>query len=179
MTTPTAGQGGHLADHAKWNQFIEDVENGQVAIGPAGPAGPQGPKGDTGPQGSSGQQGPVGPAGPVGAIGTQPLFQRAGSLAVQVGKSRYYFENAAKIGTVRASVGTSPVGAPVIIDLNINGVSIFENPSQRPTISPGQNTALGSQIVTAVFPGDYITVDVDSVGTTQPGADLTVSVTLS
>lgn len=69
MTTPTAGQGGHLADHQKWNQFIEDVENGEVAIGPVGPAGPQGPKGDAGPQGPAGAQGSVGPAGPAGPQG--------------------------------------------------------------------------------------------------------------
>lgn len=74
MTTPTAGQGGHLADHQKWNQFIEDVENGDVTIGPAGPAGPQGPKGDAGPQGPAGPTGnvgPAGPAGPQGAVGPQ------------------------------------------------------------------------------------------------------------
>lgn len=179
MTTPTAGQGGHLADHAKWNQFIEDVENGQVAIGPAGPAGPQGPKGDAGPPGSAGPQGPIGPAGPAGPVGTHALFQRAGSLVVQSGTSRYYFETQAHIGTVRASVGTSPTGAPVTVDLNVNGVSIFTDQSKRPSIAPGQFTAVGNQGVTPIFPGDYITVDVDSVGTTQPGADLTVSVTLS
>lgn len=71
MTTPTAGEGGHLADHQRWAQFIEDVENGEVAIGPEGPAGPQGPQGPPGQQGPQGQQGLTGVQGPVGPTGAQ------------------------------------------------------------------------------------------------------------
>lgn len=174
-----AGEGGHIQAHNDWNQFIEDVKDGLITVGPPGPAGPQGPMGPPGPAGAQGPVGVVGQRGPAGPIGTQPLFQRAGSLATQVGQSRYYFEAEAKIQAVRAAVGSSPTGAPVVVDVNVNGVSIFSSPSGRPSISPGQHTATGSPNFTAIFPGDYITVDIDGVGTTNPGADLTVSVTLS
>lgn len=117
--------------------------------------------------------------GPVGPIGTQPLFQRAGSLAVQTGTSRYYFEYNAAINIIRASVGTSPSGAPVIVDVNKNGTSVFDSPENRLIIEPGQFTTVISPSVTSLVPGDYITVDIDSVGTISPGSDLTVSVTLA
>lgn len=66
-----AGEGGHIQAHNDWNQFIEDVKDGLVTIGPAGPAGPQGLKGDTGPQGPKGDLGGVGPQGPQGPVGPQ------------------------------------------------------------------------------------------------------------
>ena len=78
--TKTPGQLGHLADHNKWDQFIDDVTNGVIAPGTTGPQGPQGPAGPTGPQGPAGPTGlqgpvgatgPVGPQGPIGPTGVQ------------------------------------------------------------------------------------------------------------
>lgn len=120
----------------------------------------------------------TGPQGVRGPLGTQPLFQRAGQLVTLTGASRFYVEDAAAIGTVRASVGTAPTGAPVVVDVNKNGVTIFTNQAHRPSIAAGAHTATATPDVTALVAGDYLTVDIDGVGSTTPGADLTVSVVL-
>ena len=91
--TRSPGDYGHLDDHNKWDQFIDDVRAGIIAPGitgppgptgpqgptgadstvpgPAGPAGPTGPRGLTGSDGPPGPQGPAGPAGANGATGPQ------------------------------------------------------------------------------------------------------------
>ena len=116
-------------------------------------------------------------SGPQGPAGTTPIYSRAGQLAPLVGQGRFYFESACVIGKVRASVGTVPVGDAVVIDVNVNGVSIFTDQAQRPSIEAGTSTDTSTPN-RAVNAGDYITVDIDSVGTTNPGADLTVTVTI-
>lgn len=115
--------------------------------------------------------------GPQGAPGTMPVYSRIAQLAPLVGQGRFYFETACVIGKVRASVGTAPVGAPVVIDVNVNGNSIYANQAQRPSIAAGAFTATSTPGF-AVSAGDFITVDIDSVGTTNPGADLTVTITI-
>jgi hypothetical protein len=82
------------------------------------------------------------------------------------------------ITSVRASVGTAPTGASVIVDVHLNGTTIFTTQGNRPTISPGAFTS-GSATpdVTSVAAGDYLTIDIDQVGSTVAGAYLTVQVT--
>lgn len=102
-----------------------------------------------------------------------------GNLTVQAGKSRIYVENASVIESVRASVNTAPAGGPVTVDVNLNGTSIYGTQANRPNIIAGANTALGgAPTSTAVAAGQYITVDVDAIGTTTAGADLTVVIRL-
>lgn len=126
----------------------------------------------TGPQGAKGDK------GDRGYTGTQPTFSRAGDLEVLVGQGRFYIERAGTISVVRASVGTPPRGGSVIVDVNRNGTSIFTNQATRPTIAAGAYTATGTPAVVALRAGDFLTVDVDAVGITNPGADITVSVTI-
>jgi len=120
-----------------------------------------------------------GPQGSRGPAGTQPTFQRAGQLVTLTGTSRFYVEDAATISVVRASVGTAPTGSPILVDVNRNGTTIFTNQANRPTIAAGTHTDTATPAVTALVAGDYLTVDIDGVGSTNPGADLTVSVTLA
>lgn len=47
----TPGTLGHLADHERWDQFIDDVEAGLIGIGPVGPQGPPGVDGTLSPAG--------------------------------------------------------------------------------------------------------------------------------
>jgi hypothetical protein len=127
---------------------------------------------------TTGPQGPKGDKGDRGYAGTQPVFSRAGVLETQVGQGRFYVERAGTITTVRASVGTPSAGSPVIVDVHKNGTTIFTDPQTRPTISAGGYTATSTPAVVALAAGDFLTVDIDAVGSTQPGADLTVSVTI-
>lgn len=66
-----AGDDGHIQAHNDWNQFIEDVKDGLITVGPPGPAGPQGPMGPPGPAGAQGPPGVVGPQGQPGDTGSQ------------------------------------------------------------------------------------------------------------
>lgn len=84
-----------------------------------------------------------------------------------------------QITSVRANVGTAPVGADVIIDVNIDGVSIFPDTAHQLVIPDGQTTS-GKHVITAnVAPGSALSVDIDQVGTTTAGDDLLVELVVS
>jgi hypothetical protein len=104
----------------------------------------------------------------------------SGTLAVTTGTYRFYNDDLESwnIAQVRASVGTAPTGATVIVDVHKNGTTIFTTQSRRPAIAISGNTATpsGAIEVTSFAAGDYITVDVDQVGSTIAGANLVVSV---
>jgi hypothetical protein len=98
---------------------------------------------------------------------------------VKVGAHPIYTEAAYQLESVRASVGTAPVGSAVIVDVNKNGVSIYGTPGNRPQIAAGTKTGAGGVASGGSFvAGDIITVDIDAVGSTTPGSDLTVVVRL-
>lgn len=106
-------------------------------------------------------------------------FTATGTVAVTTGKSRLYLEDDYVIESVRASVGTAPTGAALIVDVNRNGTTIYTTQSARPQVAAGTNTDVGdTPAVTALAAGDYLTVDVDQIGSTVAGADLTVTVRL-
>jgi len=92
-------------------------------------------------------------------------FSRTGALtAPLVGVMRWYPGRAITIIGVRATVGSPSSGASVIVDVNKNGVSIF-------------STDLADAInLPSVGASDYVTVDIDTAGTTTPGSDLTVDI---
>ena len=104
-------------------------------------------------------------------------FAQGGALVVGAGPFRHYMKGAWTITQVRASVGTAPTGASVIVDVNKNGTTIFTTQSNRPTIAVSTNTDLADAIdVSALADGDYLTVDIDQIGSTIAGSDLTVQV---
>lgn len=104
-------------------------------------------------------------------------FSITGAVAVATGKSRIYLEGAYVVETVRAAVNTAPTGAALVVDVNKNGTTIYTDQSDRPSIAAGTNSATGNDpAVTTLAAGDYLTVDVDQVGSTAAGADLTVTV---
>lgn len=104
-------------------------------------------------------------------------FAVTGTIAVATGRSRIYLEGDYVIETVRAAVNTAPTGSAVVVDVNKNGTTIYTDQAKRPTVAAGTNSATGNDpAVTALAAGDYLTVDVDQVGSTVAGADLTVTV---
>jgi hypothetical protein len=74
------------------------------------------------------------------------------------------------------AVKTAPVGASIIVDINKNGSSIWNStPANRLAIGSGSNS--GSQTAfdtTTLSEGDQLTFDLDQVGATTTGADLSV-----
>lgn len=105
-------------------------------------------------------------------------YSYTGVLNVNVGTFRLYNDMGSSwtITSIRASVGTAPAGSSVVVDVNKNGSSVFTNQANRPTIAPGTNTSgkVTNMDVTTVADGEYLTVDLDQVGSTTAGADLTV-----
>jgi hypothetical protein len=81
------------------------------------------------------------------------------------------------ITEVRALVGTAPVGADLIVDVNKNGTTIFTTQGNRPTIADGNTSdTSGTPDVTALAVGDVLSIDVDQIGSGTAGADLSVTV---
>lgn len=106
-------------------------------------------------------------------------FSVTGAVTATTGKSRIYLEGNYTVETVRAAVNTAPTGAALIVDVNKNGTTIYTTQTARPQIAVSTNSANGnSPAVTTFAAGDYITVDVDQIGSTVAGSDLTVTIRL-
>ena len=100
-----------------------------------------------------------------------------GVLTTGVGQARLYFDTAQTISNVVAGVGTAPAGQSIIVDVNLNGTTIFTTQANRPTITAGTNAdTTSTPNVTAIAVGNYLTVDVDQIGTTTAGSDLVVTI---
>lgn len=105
---------------------------------------------------------------------TQGAISESGSLVVSTGTKRAYNDTGATrtLLSIRATVDSAPVGGTVVIDVKINGISVFTS-SPKPTIAAGAYTAKVTAIdVPGVIDGNYLTIDV--VSTTFPAANLTV-----
>lgn len=107
-------------------------------------------------------------------------FAMSGGLtAPTVGTLRFRFPFGCTIEGVSAAVNTAPTGADIILDVNKNGASIFI--FTPPTIPAGTFDS-GVELVpddTGILEGDYLQIDIDQVGSTVPGSDLTVFIRYS
>jgi hypothetical protein len=104
-------------------------------------------------------------------------FSTGGALTVGTGSLRLRFPHAATLISVTATVGVAPTGSPIIVDVNLNGITIFSTQANRPTIPATTNVSnTATPNSTAVALGDYLTVDIDQVGSTIAGSNLTVIV---
>ena len=112
-------------------------------------------------------------------ISAVPPFSVAGELSTGTGNVRWYNDTGQPLTlrSVRASVGTSPQGSPVVVDVNVNGSSVWTSPAAQPTIPANGVTSGAVTPNTSTIPaGGYLTVDIDAVGSTSPGGDLTVQI---
>ena len=104
-------------------------------------------------------------------------WSKAGTLVAETGASRLVLPFDATLVSVRAAAGTAPTGAAIIVDVNIDGTTAFTTQGDRPTIGAGTNaSAAETPAVTALPAGSYLTVDIDQIGSTVAGADLTVTI---
>jgi hypothetical protein len=115
-------------------------------------------------------------------VGKDPVqFVKAGAqtVATAVGGRIYNHGPGPKfIRGVVATVGTAPTGAALIVDVNKNGTTVFTTQTNRPTIAIGAFTSglAANMEVIVLAVGDYLTVDVDQIGSTVAGSDLRVAV---
>ena len=86
-------------------------------------------------------------------------------------------DEAMTIDKVYVYARTAPTGASLIVDVNKNGTTIFTTQSNRPEIAISANTdESGAPEVNSLAKNDRLDVDIDQVGSTVAGADLTVMV---
>jgi hypothetical protein len=110
------------------------------------------------------------------------LYSMTGPLVVKVGTGRFYNDTGVNLSimSVRATVAVAPTGSAVKVDVNIGGTTVFTTQANRPTIPAGSLTDLADAVNVATLPpGGYLTVDVDEVGSSTPGTDLTVNIVLT
>lgn len=113
------------------------------------------------------------------SIKREAVFTYAGALIVQTGAIRIYnkFGTTLTLQSVFIAVNTAPTGASIIVDVNKNGTTIFTTQANRPAIAASANTGSSSTLdVTSFADGDYLQADIDQIGSTIAGADLTVHV---
>jgi hypothetical protein len=111
-----------------------------------------------------------------GRVGGSVTWGVDGAVTTRTGKARIYNDSGRTrtIVSARASVDTAPTGASLIVDVNKGGSTIM---TTRPTIAVSTNTNKSTSIATTSWAdGEYLTVDVDQVGSTVAGSDLTVTV---
>lgn len=96
-----------------------------------------------------------------------------GVIVAGTGTSRFYFDEAVTLKDTRASLGTAGT-SDTTIDVNKNGTTIFT--STKLVLGNGAYTVTQSGLgTTSMSAGDYLTVDIDSVGTGSP-ANLVVTI---
>lgn len=100
-----------------------------------------------------------------------------GTLVAGVGVVAIPIWRTIDILNIRVRINTAPTGASAIFDVNKNGTTIFTTQGNRPTVAISANEDLTSapDVVTATATaGDYLTVDVDQIGSTVAGANATI-----
>ena len=132
---------------------------------------------------------PTGTSGTTVALGnhTHTLtfsltsFFKTGTLATTTGTQRLPVDGTYTIVGTRLMVGTAPTGADIIVDINKNGTTIYTTQGNRPTITASANAGGpgATPDITSLAAGDYLTVDIDQIGSSVAGSDLTVSVIVS
>jgi hypothetical protein len=87
------------------------------------------------------------------------------------------FPRACTIKKVSARVGTDPTGAALQIDLNKNGSnSIFSAAFQIAAAGSSNSTTSFNASYEDLAADDYLTLDIDQVGSTVAGADLSITI---
>lgn len=108
------------------------------------------------------------------------VFTVPGTLTTGVGKARFYIPGPITLSNVRASVSTAPTGSDIIVDVNLNGITVFTTQANRPKIFSGEVTCpTATPNMTELIAGDYLSVDIDAVGSIFAGSDLTVQIELT
>ena len=106
------------------------------------------------------------------------LFNSGGTLSVGTGLSEVPMIQPGRVVGVRARVSTAPTDADIIVDVDKNNVTMYTTQGNRPTI-----TAAAKDSGNATFPditefvaGDFLSINIDQIGSTIAGADLVVQV---
>jgi hypothetical protein len=167
------------------------------APGAAGTPGAAGSPGTPGAAGAPGAKGDPGVGIPAGGATTQVVTKKSGTdydtewvyqkraisfyldgnCAVKANAMSVLAPFALTIKGVRLAVDTAPTGASLIIDVHKNGTTMYTTQGNRPTITATNTSATATlPDITAIALGDKITLEIDQVGSTVAGANLSLIV---
>lgn len=108
----------------------------------------------------------------------QLYFAKEGDITqTETGRLKIYNRSGRRrtISGVYLTVDMPPSGDDLIVDVNINGVSIF-NSSDRPRITLGNTSGQSTNLLDYYWEeGEYITVDIDQVGSFG-GSNLVITI---
>jgi hypothetical protein len=117
-------------------------------------------KGDPGPQGPQGES--VIP------------YAMDYTLDPTVGIRVFRFPFAGTLLGVSGCLSTASIGSPVIVDINIDGTTIFADQNDRPQFAAGITDLPEITLNVPFVSGNKVSVDVDDVGSTFEGEDLQI-----
>jgi hypothetical protein len=104
-------------------------------------------------------------------------FTYSGDAVVSSGVFRLAAPCTLTIDSVHLTCNTAPTGASIIVDVNKNGVTIFTTQGNRPAIAATAFSGTSAAPdVTGLVANDYLTFDIDQIGSTLPGGNLAVHV---
>jgi len=104
-------------------------------------------------------------------------YAAEGAVEVATGALRFYAPIALTIDKVYIAVNTAPTDASLIVDVHKGGVTIFTDQGKRPTIVTTEFVdESDTPDITALAKNDYVTIDIDQVGSSVAGSDLTVHI---
>jgi hypothetical protein len=111
----------------------------------------------------------------VPAVDQEVVVEFDGLAGLQVGTARWTAPYACTIQGCRVTVGAAPTGQAIICDINKNDTTIYTTQGNRPQIAIAATVgAETTPDVTALATSDYLTVDIDQIGTTFAGSDVRV-----
>lgn len=107
------------------------------------------------------------------------VWSYSGTQLVRSGVMRLYLDGDYEYVGAVAGMAAPPLGAALLVDVNLDGTTIFGNQASRLAVPAGAHTGTaGTPTVTDLDQGGYVTVDVDQVGSGDPGDDLSVVLSL-
>ena len=112
-------------------------------------------------------------------LGTFPIpFSAQGALTARTGKSFVKMLGSGLIVAVDGWLDTVPTGATTFkADVNLNATTIYGSQANRPIwVASANEPTVGAHSVTTYSDGDRLSVDIDEVGSTIAGSDLTMTV---
>lgn len=79
------------------------------------------------------------------------------------------------IEKVILTAGGAPTGSSLYVDINVNGTSIFSSSGSQPHLYENTYAEFTTIFLPSLVDGDIITIDIDTIGSGEPGSDLVVT----
>lgn len=111
----------------------------------------------------------------IGLVGGAQYIQltQDGRLSPTVGVAKWYAPAPLVVTGITSRVGETSLGQPITVVINTNG-----NESTTTRLAP-QTTTLSNTTNFNMATGDFLTADIQTIGTERAGSDLSIQVTFS